>query len=391
MTADGRDDREAAAVAMLERLVAFRTESRSSNLECVDFIRNHLAGLGIETTTIYDETHTKANIFATIGPRVPGGVVLSGHTDVVPAEEGDWTSDPFRLVERDGRLYGRGACDMKGFDAIVLSAVPRMLAAGLKAPVHIALSYDEEVGCKGAPSLVEAMTRAIPPPRAVIVGEPTMMAPVIGHKSSLSFFTTVKGKPVHSSRIDTGVSAVMIAARLIAWLDETMEANRRRAAPNGFAPPYTTLHCGMVKGGVAANIVAQACEFVTDIRSVPDEDPLAYRGAFEAYIAQEILPRMHSVAPETGVAIIERSHVPSLAPEPGGAAGALARELTGVDEAGFVSYGTEAGIFQRAGWSTVVCGPGDIAQAHQADEYLSREQLRAGVAFTDRLIARLSD
>lgn len=391
IVAAGTEDEEASALTMLERLVGFRTESRSSNLECVDFIRSHLAGYGIASTTIFDETRTKANLFATIGPSVSGGVVLSGHTDVVPAEEGNWTSDPFRLVERDGRFYGRGACDMKGFDAVVLSAVPRMLAAALKAPIHIALSYDEEVGCKGAPSLVEAMSRAIPTPRAVIVGEPTMMRPVIGHKSSLSFFTAVKGKPVHSSRIDTGVSAVMTAGRLIAWLDDTMEANRRLAAQNGFEPPYTTLHCGMVKGGVAANIVAEHCEFVTDVRAIPNEDPYAFRRAYETYIAEEILPRMRRISSDAGVTIIERSHVPGLVPEPDGKAARLVSQIAGAQQPGFVSYGTEAGFFQRVGWSTIVCGPGDIAQAHQADEYLSREQLGEATTFVDRLIARLSD
>jgi acetylornithine deacetylase len=376
---------------MLERLVAFPTVSADSNLECIEFIRTYLDRYGIGSTLVFNAERTKANLFATIGPNVAGGVVLSGHTDVVPAGEPNWTSSPWTLSERDGRLYGRGACDMKGFDALVLAAVPDMVAAGLNRPIHIALSYDEEVGCRGAPSLVEAMVAAIATPCAVIVGEPTRMEPVTGHKGSLSFFTKVRGHAAHSSRIDTAVSAVMTSARLVTWLDDTMAENRRTAIPSVFEPPYTTLHCGMIKGGTAANIVADSCEFVTDIRAIPTEDPADFKRRYEAYIRDAIEPAMKQIAPDAGVDIIERSFVPGLKPEEEGSSERLVRELTGANSVSVVSYGTEAGFFQAAGWSTVVCGPGDIAQAHKADEYLDVSQLQAGAEFMRRLIRRLSD
>lgn len=376
---------------MLERLVAFPTVSSESNLDCIAFIRDWLAGHGVESRLVPSDDGRKANLFATVGPMVEGGVVLSGHTDVVPVEGQDWATDPFTVVERDGRLYGRGTCDMKGFDALVLAAVPDMLAAGLRRPVHIAMSYDEEVGCQGAPRLVEAMAEALPRPAAVIVGEPSGMNAVVGHKGSVSWFTTVRGHTVHSSRIDRGVSAVMTAARLVTWLDDVMEENRLRADPsNGFEPPYTTLHCGVINGGTATNIVSAECRFVTEVRAIPTDDPGSYRERFERYVRDVIEPRMRAIAPETGVDIVFRAAVRGLSPEPDGAAEALVRRLTGDNARGVVSYGTEAGIFQAKGWSSVVCGPGDIAQAHQANEFIEIDQLAAGERFMRRLVASLA-
>ena len=356
------------------------------------FIRDWLAGWGVESHLVYNPEGNKANLYATVGPRVEGGVVLSGHTDVVPVEGQAWTSDPFTLTERDGKLFGRGTCDMKGFDAAVLAAVPAMVRGGLKWPVHIALSYDEEVGCQGAPSMVDEMAHTIPAPSAVIVGEPSMMKAVVGHKGGLSWFTEVRGKSVHSSRIDTGVSAVMTAARLVTWLDDALQANRERADPsNPFAPPYTTIHCGTINGGTATNIVSASCRFVTEVRALPQEDALEVKNRFERFVREVIEPKMKAIAPESGVDIIARAAVRGLAPEENGAAEALVRRITGDNERSFVSYGTEAGIFQSAGWSSVICGPGDIAQAHQADEYITIEQLAAIDGFMHGLIAELSD
>jgi acetylornithine deacetylase len=373
---------------MLARLIAFPSISTSSNLDLIHFCRGWLRDHGVESTLVMSPGGDKANLFATIGPEVEGGIVLSGHTDVVPVEGQAWTSDPWTLTERDGRLYGRGTCDMKGFDALVLALVPDMVRAPLKRPVHIALSYDEELACRGAPSMVREMVEAVPTPSAVIVGEPTRHAVVTGHKASVQLRTEVTGFAVHSSRIDQGVSAVMNAARLIAWHEDVMAENQRRADPaDPFDPPYTTLHCGMVAGGSAANIVSSSAWFYSDIRAIPSEDPADYLERYRAYIRDVVEPRMKAVVPATGVAVEPIAEVPGLRPENDGAAERLMRRLTGDNGTHVVSYGTEAGIFQRAGWSSVVCGPGDIAQAHQPDEYIEISELAAG----ERLLRRLVD
>jgi acetylornithine deacetylase len=375
---------------MLARLVAFPTVSSESNLDLIAFCRDWLSRHGVAATVVPSPDGDKANLFATIGPNVPGGVVLSGHTDVVPVAGQAWTSDPFTLVERDGRLYGRGACDMKGFDALVLALVPAMAAAPLRRPVHIALSYDEELACRGAPHLVRAMGGAVATPGAVIVGEPTRMAVVTGHKASVQMITRVRGHAVHSSRVDLGVSAVAVAARLIAWLDERSAENQAAADPaSPFEPPWTSLHCGMMGGGNAVNTVASEAWFTTDIRTLPGDDVWAWVERYRAHIREAVEPAMRRVRPETGVAVEIVSDVPGLAPEADGEAERLSRRLTGDNATRVVAYGTEAGLFQGAGWSTVVCGPGDIAQAHQPDEYIEVAQLEAGEAFLRRVIAEL--
>jgi acetylornithine deacetylase len=321
---------------------------------------------------------------------VEGGVVLSGHTDVVPVEGQVWTSDPWTLTERDGKLYGRGSADMKGFDALVLALVPEMLKAPLKRPIHIALSYDEEVACRGAPFMVREMAKTVPTPAAVIVGEPTRHAVVTGHKASVQLRTEITGRAVHSSRIDQGVSAVMTAARLITWLEDAMEDNRRAAnESDAFEPPYTTLHCGIVQGGTAANIVASSAWFFSDIRAIPSESPWDYVERYRAYARDVLEPRMKAIAPEAGIVIELVSEIPGLRPENDGGAERLTRRLTGDNASHVVAYGTEAGLFQGIGWSTVVCGPGDIAQAHQPDEYIEIGELEAGERFLRRLIADL--
>jgi acetylornithine deacetylase len=374
---------------MLARLVAFPSVSSVSNLDIIHFCRDWLASHGVESRLVMSPEGDKANLYASIGPMVEGGVVLSGHTDVVPVEGQAWSTDPWTLTEREGRLYGRGATDMKGFDALVLALVPEIARAPLKRPVHIALSYDEEVACRGAPSMIREMAAALPKPAAVIVGEPTRHAVVTGHKASVQLMTRVTGRAVHSSRIDQGVSAVMVAARLIAWHDDTMAENRRRADPaNAFEPPWTTLHCGMVQGGAAANVVASSAWFYSDIRAIPTENPWDYLERYRAY-AGSLEPAMREVAPETGIAIELVSDIPGLRPEPEGEAERLVRRLTGDNGTHVVSYGTEAGLFQAAGWSTVVCGPGDIAQAHQPDEYIEASELEAGERFLRRVVDSL--
>ena len=375
---------------MLARLVSFNTESQRSNLELIDFCRDYLADLGVESRLAPSPDGQKANLYARIGPKVDGGVVLSGHTDVVPVAGQDWSSDPWTLTERDGKLYGRGTCDMKGFDAIALALVPEMLAAPLKRPIHIALSYDEEVGCQGARVMIEAMTKDGLKPSAVIVGEPSMMHVVTGHKGGMRMRTTVRGHAVHSSRVDVGVPAVMIAGRLIDWHNQVMAENKARTAPgNGFEPPYTTLHVGVVNGGTAVNITAENCMFTHEVRCIPGESFESYEQRYRAEVAA-LEAQMQAIAPETGIDFVVTSDTPAMGPEENGAAEELCRRLTGDNGRHVVAYGTEGGLFQRAGWSTVVCGPGDIAQAHQPDEFITLAQLEAGTQFVRKLIADLA-
>ncbi|MCL5775907.1 acetylornithine deacetylase [Limibaculum sp. FT325] len=375
---------------MLARLVAFPTVSRDSNLPLIDFVRDYLAGHGVESHIVPSPDGTKANLYALVGPSVAGGVVLSGHTDVVPVDGQAWSTDPFTLTEADGRLYGRGAVDMKGFDALALALVPDMLAAGLKRPIQIALSYDEEVGCLGAPLMVESMARVMPPAAAVLVGEPTEMQVVTQHKGSVGLDTTVHGFEVHSSLAHTGVSAVMFAARLIAWHAEQSAANAAAADPESlFVPNFTTLHVGMVAGGTARNITARECRFVSDFRVLPGESAEDWMARYEA-LAAEVSAEMRAIRPGTGVEIVRKHHVPGCRREDGGAAEALARALTGDNAEHVVSYGTEAGQFQEGGYSACIVGPGSIAQAHQPDEYITLQQFHAGEAFMRRLIDRLA-
>jgi acetylornithine deacetylase len=375
---------------MLAKLVSFNTESERSNLELIYFCRDYLASHGVESTLVPSPDGQKANLYATIGPKADGGVVLSGHTDVVPVAGQNWTSDPWTLAERNGKLYGRGTCDMKGFDAIALALVPEMVAAPLKRPVHIALSYDEEVGCRGARIMVKAMTAAGLKPSAVIVGEPSMMQVVTGHKGGTRLRTTVRGHAVHSSRVDVGVPAVMVAGKLIDWHNQVMAENKARTpADNGFEPPYTTLHVGVVQGGTAVNITAEHCMFSHEVRVIPGEEGANYVARYQE-TAAELEAQMKAIAPETGIAVEITSSTPALGPEMQGEAEALARRLTGDNGSHVVAYGTEGGLFQGEGWSTVVCGPGDIAQAHQPDEFITVAQLDAGAAFVRSLITELS-
>lgn len=374
--------------AVLERLVAFPTVSRDTNLPLVDWVEEYLTGHGVAVTRVASSGGTKAHLFAQAGPDVAGGIVLSGHSDVVPVDGQNWTTDPFTLVERDGKLYGRGACDMKGFDALAIAALVEAAAlhrqGKLRRPLQLALSCDEELGCMAVIELIDAMRPAVPRPSAVIVGEPTMMKVVTGHKGGVAFAVHARGHEVHSSLLHEGVSAIMEGARLIAWANGRNAANAS-AKPGplaqAFAPPFTTLHVGKIEGGTAHNITAKDCRFLLEIRVVPGEDPQAWADAVIAE-AGRISAGMAAVRPGTGLALAEAFRVPALAPETDGEAERLARRLTGDNGVHVVSYGTEGGQFQQAGqWSTVVCGPGDIAQAHQADEFLSREQFDAGWRF----------
>lgn len=375
---------------MLEKLVAFPTVSRDSNLALIGFVEDYLAGHGIESVRVPSPCGQKANLYAQVGPAAPGGVILSGHTDVVPVDGQAWTSDPFTVTERDGRLYGRGTCDMKGFDALVLALVPDMLKAGLKRPVQIALSYDEEVGCLGAPSMIAAMRRTLPPAAAVIVGEPTEMGVVTAHKGSVGVDTTVIGHTVHSSIVHRGVSAVMVAAELIQWHSARMAENAAAAeADSPFDPPYTTLHVGKIEGGTARNLTAAECRFVTDVRVLPGDDPATWVARYRAF-CETVQARMQAIHSGARIDVLAKHEIPGCRPEPEGVAEGMARQLTGDNAQRVVSYGTEAGQFQAEGYSACIVGPGNIAQAHQPDEYITLEQFAAGEAFLRRIIDRLA-
>lgn len=377
---------------MLARLVAFPTVSRDSNLALIGFVRDYLAGHGVESHIVPSPDGTKANLYALVGPAEPGGVILSGHTDVVPVDGQAWSTDPFTLTERDGKLFGRGAVDMKGFDALALALVPDMLKAGLKRPVQIALSYDEEVGCVGAPAMVERMAATLPRAAAAFIGEPTGMQVVTAHKGSVGINTTVHGYEIHSSLVHKGVPAIMFAARLIGWHAERMEENRASADPDSlFEPNYTTLHVGMISGGTARNITARECRFVSDFRVLPGESGEEWIERYRA-VAGAISAEMQAIRPGTGAEITYTHHVPGCRRQEGAGSAAedLARALTGDNAEHVVSYGTEAGQFQDGGYSACIVGPGSIAQAHQPDEFITLAQFEAGEAFMRRLIGKLA-
>lgn len=377
---------------MLEKLVAFPSVSRDSNLPVIDFIEDYLKAYGIPSTRVYNDEGNKASLYATVGPQVPGGVVLSGHTDVVPVDGQDWQTDPFTVTQKGDRVFGRGTCDMKGFLSLGLAQLPAMVAADLVRPIHFAFSYDEELACLGAWDLVAEMAKHVAMPAAVIVGEPTNMEVVTGHKGLINLLTRVRGFEVHSSLAHTGVSAVAIAAKLVTYLTETSEQNRQAADPqNPFVPNWTTVHCGQIEGGTAHNIVAKDCWFATDIRAIPTETPRQFYDRYLAYVRDEVEPAMQAIHRDTGIDIEILSEVPGLAPETNGAAEELARSLTGDNGSHVVSYGTEAGQFQGAGFSVVVCGPGSIEQAHQPNEYLELSELEKGSQFIQDLIKRQSN
>ena len=377
---------------ILDTLVGFPTVSRDSNLALIDWVETYLADWGVPSFRVWNADRTKASLYANIGPMVEGGVVLSGHSDVVPVDGQPWTSDPWVVTERDGRLYGRGTCDMKGFVALALAAVPLALQAGIKRPLQLALSHDEELGCTGAPAMIAEMARTLPRASAVVVGEPSMMKTVNGHKGGTGFHVHVQGFEVHSSIMHTGVNAIMEGAKLIDWCNQVNLANRAKPpSPVAamFTPPWTTAHVGVISGGTAENITAKDCHFGLGFRAVPGDDINAYISAARAKAA-EIEQGMKAIHPDAAITLSVTFEVPPLRPEPDGPAEALVRRITGDNATQVVSYGTEAGQFQAEGYSAVVCGPGDIAQAHQPDEYLEIAQFDAGWLFMQRLVAELA-
>ena len=381
------------ALQLMERLIRFPTVSRESNLALIDYVAEYLDSHGVSSTRVPNADGTKASLYAHIGPQVAGGVVLSGHTDVVPVDGQAWDTDPFTVTLKGGKYYGRGTCDMKGFDALALWAVPLALKAGIKRPLQIALSYDEEVGCLGAPPMIDHMlSHGMSKADTVIVGEPSMMQVVTGHKGGFGYDIHVRGFEVHSSLIHTGVSAIMMGAKIIEWANQVNAENAAMTpAPLAaeFVPPYTTTHVGTISGGTANNITAKDCHLNLNFRLVPGEDIAAWDARFKAKIA-EVEAEMQAIVPETGIDLTPSFRIPGLVPEEMGRAEALCRQLTGDNAGHVVSYGTEAGQFQDRGYSAAVCGPGDIAQAHQPNEFISVAQFEKGQEFIKKLIQNLA-
>ena len=374
----------------LEQLVAFDTTSFKSNLPLIAYLQEFLTTHGVRSELVHNEECTKANLWATIGPERDGGVVLSGHTDVVPVAGQEWDTDPFRLTQVGDRLVGRGTADMKGFLAVALSLVPEFAAANLARPIHFAFSYDEEIGCLGVRRLIPQLVARNVRPRAVIVGEPTSMQVVTSHKSIRTFRTVVTGVEAHASRTEIGVNAIMHAAKLIAFLRKEAQTQKESAdATNGYQPPYPTINVGVIEGGTALNIVPKTCSFLWEVRALPgmDEDDIPHR--FRAFCETEMLPRLRAESPKASIVTTPSHHVPALTDDPNSPALTLALALAGSNEAHRVSYGSEAGLFKEAGFSTVLCGPGDIADAHRPNESVSIAQLDACVRFQRGLIQHL--
>jgi acetylornithine deacetylase len=386
---DGSTD---TSIDMLRRLVGFDTTSRESNLTLIDFVREWLDRHRIESQLVFDETGRKANLYATIGPLDVGGIMLSGHTDVVPVDGQDWHSDPFAVSAGDGKLFGRGTSDMKSFIAVILARLPELVARRLRVPIHLALSYDEEVGCRGVRRLIAALAERPVRPRLCIVGEPTSMQPVIGHKGKRSFHCSVHGFECHSAMTHLGVNAVEAAAELVAEL-KAMARRKRDLGPfdADFVPPYTTIHTGRISGGTALNIVPRDCSFDFEYRLLPGDDPDGPIEALRAVVENRLLPEMRAVRPEASISFAELSAFPGLATEPDAEITRLVLALTGANGTGKVAFGTEAGLFHAAGIPTVVCGPGSIEQAHKPDEFIELDQILRCEEFIGRLFNRAAD
>jgi acetylornithine deacetylase len=385
------EDRVNSAVAILDRLVAFESLPGRPNLDLIAYVRDYLAAAGIESFLSLDESGTRANLHGWIGPAVDGGVVLNGHTDVVPVDGQAWTSDPFQLTQRNGRLYGRGTVDMKGFLACMLAAVPGFQAHPLKRPIHLTFCYDEEIGGIGAPHLVAQMAAQGPQPAVAIVGEPTSFRIVCGHKGGFEMRTEFIGLAGHASDPRKGVNAISFASRFINKLQEIAAQLACEVREDSvFDPPYSTISVGTIHGGTARNVIAGHCVIDWELRPIPGEDGRAILSEIDRFADDELLPEMRTIAPQASIVTIEDAQVPALDPAEAAAAVALIGEITGLNSSECVSFGTDAGHFCRAGISTAVFGPGSIERAHRPDEFIEEVELAACLAFLDGLADRLS-
>ena len=361
---------------ILRDLIAFPTISTDSNLAMIDWLANHLSDLGAQVEVMQDASGAKANLWATLGPAGDGGLILSGHTDVVPVPDQDWSHDPFDMIQRDGALFGRGTCDMKGFIAATLAMAPQFAKARLTRPLHFAFTHDEETGCLGASALVPILKERGIRPAMAIIGEPTEMRVIEGHKGCCEYTTRFQGLAGHGSAPDGGVNAAEYAARYVTRLLELREELKPRA-PSGsrFDPPYTTVNIGGIRGGVAHNVIVSKAEVDWEFRPVQDSDFHHVKDRISAYANDILLPAMRAVHPEAAITVQTMGEVPGLEPMEHNAVRDLVQTLTGANGADVVPFGTEAGLFTDLGLSAIVCGPGSIAQAHTADEFVSLDQL----------------
>ena len=380
------------AIELLKKLIGFDTTSYNSNLNLINFIQSYLLSYNIESTLIHDESGKKANLYATIGRKDIGGVMLSGHTDVVPVGGQEWHSDPFSLKESDGNFYGRGSADMKGFIALVLSRIPEMVSVELTKPIHLAFSYDEEIGCVGVQRMLNLLEHQPIKPSCCIIGEPTSMEVVIGHKGKHASRVKVKGHACHSGQSPFGVNAVDFASELIVYIRKlAREKSQDGPFDMEYEVPYSTLHTGVVKGGTSLNIVPNFCQFDFEIRHLYEEDPQYLLDKIEAYAKENLESEMHLIDSETGFSFETLATYPGLLTDPGIDFVAYVKKLLDNDAHSKVIFGTEGGLFQkRLGIPTLVCGPGNIDQAHRANEFISLKQLQKGGSFLDRLIISLS-
>jgi len=375
--------------ALLADLIAFDTTSRESNLQLIEYVRDYLAGYDVPCQLIFNQTRSKANLFATIGPADQPGIVLSGHTDVVPVDGQPWTLPPLELSEHDGKLYGRGTADMKGYIACVLALVPSLVEASLRLPVHIALSYDEEVGCLGVRSLLKVLEQRPVKPLLCIIGEPTELKPVLGHKGKLAMRCDVQGHACHSAYAPLGVNAIECAAELIGELGRIGRQLKDEHLDPRFDPPYSTVQTGVINGGKALNIVPADCRFDFEIRALPSQDPALVAQQLKAYAEQQMLPRMRAVSEQSDIRFSELSAYPGLATDARSQAAELIATFCGSDDFGTVAFGTEGGLFDAVGIPTVVCGPGSMDQGHKPDEFVSVDQLTACDEMLQRMLASI--
>jgi acetylornithine deacetylase len=377
------------SINLIERLIAFDTTSRNSNLALMEFVGDYLRDLGVESELVHNDEGTKANLYATLGPTDRPGIALSGHTDVVPVDGQEWSTDPFHVIHKDGRLYGRGTSDMKSFIGICLALAPEFLARDITTPLHFAFSHDEEIGCVGVRSLIDTLSRRPIKPSAVIIGEPTEMKVVRAHKGKLSYRCHVRGHEAHSSLSHIGVNAVEAAAEAVSFL-KSMARRHRDQGPfdADLVPPYTTVHTGTIRGGTALNIVPKDCSFEFEFRHLPEDDPHALLDELRRHVAEHITPEMHAACADTGFNFEAMSHIPGLSTDEDADVVQLVKALTGQNTTGKVSFGTEAGLFQEGGMPAVVCGPGSIEQAHKPDEFIALDQIGQCEGFLRKLFER---